>query len=79
MINNNTFVTVFVLAFAAFTFTRLAIAPVFVQDADAVRKKPKKNKHDFIINEPIIENIHHKDKHKNKQNHDFIIDAPVIK
>jgi hypothetical protein len=34
MINNNTYVTVFVLAFAAFTLTRLAIAPVFVQDAE---------------------------------------------
>lgn len=66
MINNNTYVTVFVLAFAAFILTRLAIAPVFVQDADAVWKKSKKNKPDFIIDEPVIENIHHKDKHKNK-------------
>ena len=51
--------TVFVVAFVA---AGLAVVPAFVQDADAERKKPKKNKSDFTIDEPVIKLV--KDKPK---------------
>src|SRR5688572_7189079 len=78
LINNNTYVTVFVIAFAAFIVAGLAIVPAFVQDADADRKKPKKVKADFTIDEPVIELVKNKDKGPKKDKVEYIIEEPVI-
>jgi hypothetical protein len=80
-VSNNMALTIFVIAFAAFIVAGLAVIPALVEDADADRKKPKKSKDkgDFIIDEPVIEQVKKKDKGPKKDKSDFIIDEPVIK
>lgn len=73
-----------VFAFAIFLVGGLVVVPALeIANADSdiqllKNNKPKNPNHkggcsscgDFTIDEPVIENIHHKDKHiKHKQNH----------
>ena len=52
------------IALIAFVAAGLAVVPAFVQDAEAVKKDkgPKKDKSDFIIDEPVIKLVKEKDK-----------------
>ena len=55
MIKNISIVlTIFVVAFVA---AGLIVTPALLQDADADRKKGKKSKKDFIIDEPVITSV----------------------
>ena len=55
MIKNISIVlTIFVVAFVA---AGLIVTPALLQDADADRKKGKKGKKDFIIDEPVITSV----------------------
>ena len=53
LIDNKT-LTIFVIAFAAFIVVGLAVTPILVDEADAVKKKKGPKKTDSILEQPVI-------------------------